>query len=41
MEELDAQGYLHFPDTKDKQIYKKIYLDEYQGQAINNLWTYI
>ena len=39
MEELDAQGYLHFPDTKDKQIYKKIYLDEYQGQAINNLWT--
>jgi len=39
MKELDAKGYLHFPDTKDKQIYKKIYLDEYQGQAINNLWT--
>ena len=39
MEELDARGYLHFPDTKDKQIYKKIYLDEYQGQAINNLWA--
>nr|WP_027871639.1 site-specific DNA-methyltransferase [[Eubacterium] cellulosolvens] len=41
MKELDAQGYLHFPDSKDKQIYKKIYLDEYRGQAINNLWTEI
>lgn len=39
MEELDSRGYLHFPDSKDKQIYKKIYLDEYQGQAINNLWA--
>ena len=39
MEELDSRGYLHFPDSKNKQIYKKIYLDEYQGQAINNLWT--
>ena len=39
MKELDEKGYLHFPDTKDKQIYKKIYLDEYQGQAINNLWV--
>ena len=39
MEDLDHKGYLHFPDSKDKQIYKKIYLDEYQGKAINNLWT--
>lgn len=39
MEDLERKGYLHFPDSKDKQIYKKIYLDEYQGQAINNLWT--
>ena len=39
MEELDRLGYLHFPSSKDKQIYKKIYLDEYQGQSINNLWT--
>lgn len=39
MEVLDAHGYLHFPDSKDKQIYKKIYLDEYEGQAINNLWA--
>lgn len=41
MKELDEKGYLHFPDSKDKQIYKKIYLDEYRGQAINNLWTEI
>lgn len=41
MKVLDESGYLHFPDSKDKQIYKKIYLDEYQGQAINNLWTEI
>ena len=41
MKELDEQGYLHFPDSKDKQIYKKIYLDEYRGQAINNLWSEI
>ena len=41
MKELDEMGYLHFPDSKDKQIYKKIYLDEYRGQAINNLWTEI
>ncbi len=39
MQELDAKGYLHFPDSKEKQIYKKIYLDEYKGHAINNLWT--
>ena len=41
MKQLDEQGYLHFPDSKDKQIYRKIYLDEYRGQAINNLWTEI
>jgi adenine specific DNA methylase Mod len=39
MERLDREGRLYFPDSKDKQIYKKIYLDEYAGQQINNLWT--
>jgi adenine-specific DNA-methyltransferase len=39
MEELDRQGLLYFPDDKSKQIYRKIYLDEYPGQPINNLWT--
>lgn len=35
----DEQGRLHFPDSQEKQIYKKIYLDEYKGQQINNLWS--
>lgn len=39
MERLDAEGRLHFPESKEKQIYKKIYLDEYPGQMINNLWS--
>jgi adenine-specific DNA-methyltransferase len=39
MERLDAEGRLYFPPSKDKQIYKKIYLDEYPGQVITNLWT--
>lgn len=38
MKKMDDEGRLYFPDSKDKQIYKKIYLDEYAGQAINNLW---
>ena len=39
MKSLDANGYLHFPDTQTKQIYKKIYLDEYKGQMINTFWS--
>ena len=37
MEELDAAGYLHFPDSKNKQIYKKLYLDEYLWADISTL----
>jgi hypothetical protein len=39
MEQMDKENRLYFPADKSKQIYKKIYLDEYKGQAINNLWT--
>jgi adenine-specific DNA-methyltransferase len=39
MEELDQQGLLYYPDDKSKQIYKKIYLDEYEGQVVNSLWS--
>jgi len=39
MEQLDLEGKLYFPDEKSKQIYRKIYLDEYPGQPANNLWT--
>jgi adenine-specific DNA-methyltransferase len=38
MRELDIAGLLYFPEEKSKQIYKKIYLDEYKGQPVNNLW---
>ncbi len=39
MEQLDREGQIYFPDEKTKQIYRKIYLDEYPGQPANNLWT--
>lgn len=39
MEKWDEEGRLHFPDSKEKQIYKKIFLDEYKGQALNDLWS--
>ncbi len=39
MKKLDEEGYLYFPAEKSKQIYKKIYLDEYIGQQVNNLWS--
>jgi len=39
MRQWDAEGRLYFPDSKDKQIYKKIFLDEYKGQQINDLWA--
>lgn len=39
MKKMDEEGRLHYPDSKTKQIYKKIYLDEYPGQMINNLWS--
>lgn len=38
MEEWDEQGKLYFPDNGSR-IYRKIYLDEYPGQPISNLWT--
>nr|MDA3790548.1 site-specific DNA-methyltransferase [Desulfobacula sp.] len=38
MEKMDGENRLYFPDSKNKQIYKKIYLDEYAGQKANNLW---
>jgi len=39
MERWDTEDKLCFPDSKDKNINRKIYLDEYQGQPINSLWT--
>ena len=38
MEEWDAKGKLYFPE-KGNRIYRKIYLDEYEGQPASNIWT--
>jgi len=39
MEKWDNEGKLAFPDDKSKNINRKIYLDEYKGQPVSNLWT--
>ncbi len=39
MKQWDAMGKLYFPKDKTQNINRKIYLDEYQGQPVNNLWT--
>jgi adenine specific DNA methylase Mod len=39
MEQLEKEGRLYFPEDKSQRISKKIFLDEYKGQPINNLWT--
>src|ERR1039457_400874 len=39
MERWDKEGKLCFPKEKDGRIERKIYLDEYQGQPVPNLWT--
>ena len=39
MEKWDREDKLVFPKVKDGRIERKIYLDEYQGQPVPNLWT--
>lgn len=38
MEKWDAENKLYFPE-RGNRIYRKIYLDEYPGQPIGNIWT--
>ena len=38
MKKWDKEGKLYFP-KKGQRIYRKIYLDEYEGQPAQNLWT--
>ncbi len=38
MEQWDKEGRLHFPNSQDGRIQRKRYLDELQGQPIQNLW---
>ena len=40
MQAWDAQGKLYFPPRgQGERIYRKIFIDEYEGQPIQNLWT--
>lgn len=39
MEEFYKNNELIIPENKNSRIYRKIYLDQYQGQIIQNLWT--
>ena len=39
MEKWDKEGRLYFPMDKSQRIYRKIFLDEYEGQPIQNLWN--
>ena len=39
MEEWDKQGKLYLPPDKSQRIRRKTFLDEYEGQPIQNLWT--
>ncbi|RKY83831.1 site-specific DNA-methyltransferase, partial [candidate division KSB1 bacterium] len=40
MEQWDKEGRLYFPPKeKGGRIYRKIFLDEYIGQPVQNLWT--
>ncbi|XZN91740.1 MAG: site-specific DNA-methyltransferase [Microcoleus sp.] len=39
MEQWDKEGKLYFPSDKSQRIRRKTFLDEYEGQPIQNLWT--
>jgi adenine-specific DNA-methyltransferase len=39
MERWDKEGKLFFPSDKTKRIRRKIFLDEYIGQPVQNLWN--
>lgn len=39
MEQWDKEGRLAFPEDKNQNINRKIFLDEYKGQPISSLWT--
>lgn len=38
MEEWDAAGKLYFPPDKTQRIRRKTFLDEYEGQPLQNFW---
>ena len=38
MKQLDEQGRLHFPKSKNGRIRRKVYLDEMPGVPVGNIW---
>lgn len=38
MEEMEKEGRLHFPKEKSMRIQRKRYLDELEGETVDNLW---
>jgi DNA modification methylase len=38
MKKMDNEDRLYFPPNKNQKIYRKIFLNEYKGQPIQNLW---
>lgn len=39
MQQWDENGKLYFPEDKTQRIRRKTFLEEYEGQPIQNLWT--
>ena len=39
MAELDREGRIYYPDSKDKRPATKLYLDESQGALVGTVWT--
>ncbi len=39
MQSWDESGKLYFPADKSQRIRRKTFLDEYEGQPVQNLWT--
>ena len=39
MEKWESEGRLMIPEDKTKRIRRKIFVDEYKGQPVPNLWT--
>lgn len=38
MKQMDGEGRLYFPDSFDKRIRRKRFLDELEGETVDNLW---
>ena len=38
MKQMDAEGRLHFPDSLEKRIRRKRFLDELEGETVDTLW---